>query len=834
MSTPTIRIMCVEDHRIVREGLALIINQEPDMKVVGSCATVDEAIELYRTVHPDVTLMDLRLGTASGVDAIKAIRKENPEARIIVLTMYEGDEDIYRAHQAGATTYLLKDTLSSDPVWRRARGACRPASGDAGSPGAPRRTGLDADTHLSRDRGAAVDLAGPAQQGSRRHARHHRRDRADPREEHLREVERERSHGCRAGRGATRLDPHAIAPLRCAVVPGVIYPSSRAQSERTIALARVALAATALLAQWLDPAEPELHASLIFTLYGAYVVYSIGLALLAIRWDGGEWLPLVTHGADIIAFSIFQYLTLGPSSPFFVYFVFSMFCGAVRWGWRGTLITGALVLMAYLGMAVSVGRTATFEGLESNRVVIRLSYLVVATGMLVYLGRYEARLRREIERLARWPVPLASDIEAAVGRVLEYAAQIMQVGCAVVIWEAADEPGIHEARWTAGTLTHRRHGSGTVKLLTDESIGSSTFICTGPARSPQAYLVPEQGGRLRRHTGVPIDASILELLEGDGIASAALATDMVSGRVFFSDLGTPPSEAVPLTEVVVREIASSLDQIHLAQERQQIAAREARVRVARDLHDGVLQGLTGVRLELRAVANSLAASADGTTRDQLVSLERALAMEQRELRYFISGLEPASGQRVDRGSTLAVRLDSVRERLSLEWKTPVTLRVSPNVATMPAPIEDAVPLMVHEAAVNALKHAQPSRVAVDVDAADGRLTIAVTDDGRGFPFKGSYNHDTLTATQVAPRTLLDRVTALGGRLSIESSDRGSRVEMLLRTRNETCADSHRHRRRPRHRAPRTPSPARRRARVPGRGVLRQRSGRARGRTLRQD
>jgi len=116
MSNPAIRVMCVEDHRIVREGLALIINQEPDMKIVGSCATVDEAIELYRTLRPDVTLMDLRLGTASGVDAIKAIRRDNPDARIIVLTMYEGDEDIFRAHQAGATTYLLKDTLSSDLV----------------------------------------------------------------------------------------------------------------------------------------------------------------------------------------------------------------------------------------------------------------------------------------------------------------------------------------------------------------------------------------------------------------------------------------------------------------------------------------------------------------------------------------------------------------------------------------------------------------------------------------------------------------------------------------------------------------------------------------------
>src|SRR5262245_27021240 len=104
-----IRIMCVEDHRIVREGIALIINQEPDMEVVGACATGDEAVTVYKRTHPDVVLMDLRLGKTSGVDAIKAIRQENSEARIVVLTMYEGDEDIFRAHQAGATTYLLKD-----------------------------------------------------------------------------------------------------------------------------------------------------------------------------------------------------------------------------------------------------------------------------------------------------------------------------------------------------------------------------------------------------------------------------------------------------------------------------------------------------------------------------------------------------------------------------------------------------------------------------------------------------------------------------------------------------------------------------------------------------
>ncbi len=111
-----IRVMCVEDHRIVREGIALIINQEADMEVVGSCASAEEAVSVYRSCRPDVTLMDLRLGKMSGVEGIKAIRKEHPDARIVVLTMYEGDEDIYRAHEAGATTYLLKDTLSSDLI----------------------------------------------------------------------------------------------------------------------------------------------------------------------------------------------------------------------------------------------------------------------------------------------------------------------------------------------------------------------------------------------------------------------------------------------------------------------------------------------------------------------------------------------------------------------------------------------------------------------------------------------------------------------------------------------------------------------------------------------
>jgi DNA-binding NarL/FixJ family response regulator len=111
-----IRVLCVDDHRLVREGVALIIDRESDMQVVALAANGEEAVALFKRERPDVTLMDLQLPVLSGLDAIKEIRREDPDARIIVLTMYQGDEDIHRALSAGAATYLLKDTLSDDLI----------------------------------------------------------------------------------------------------------------------------------------------------------------------------------------------------------------------------------------------------------------------------------------------------------------------------------------------------------------------------------------------------------------------------------------------------------------------------------------------------------------------------------------------------------------------------------------------------------------------------------------------------------------------------------------------------------------------------------------------
>ncbi|HEY6403203.1 MAG TPA: response regulator transcription factor [Blastocatellia bacterium] len=112
--TKPIRVLLAEDHEIVRDGLAAIIDYQSDMTVVGHACNGEEAVERFAELQPDITLMDLRMPGMGGAPAIEAIRKKFGDARIIVLTTYDGDENIYRALKAGARGYLLKDSGKDD------------------------------------------------------------------------------------------------------------------------------------------------------------------------------------------------------------------------------------------------------------------------------------------------------------------------------------------------------------------------------------------------------------------------------------------------------------------------------------------------------------------------------------------------------------------------------------------------------------------------------------------------------------------------------------------------------------------------------------------------
>jgi DNA-binding NarL/FixJ family response regulator len=109
-----IRVLAVDDHALLRDGIAALIGNQSDMELVGEASNGREAIEAFRQHHPDVTLMDLQMPEMGGIDALSAIRGEFPEARIIVLTTYAGDVQVFRALKAGARAFLLKGLLRKE------------------------------------------------------------------------------------------------------------------------------------------------------------------------------------------------------------------------------------------------------------------------------------------------------------------------------------------------------------------------------------------------------------------------------------------------------------------------------------------------------------------------------------------------------------------------------------------------------------------------------------------------------------------------------------------------------------------------------------------------
>jgi DNA-binding NarL/FixJ family response regulator len=112
----TIRVLCVDDHPLVRKGIASILANEPDMLLVAEANNGREAVSLFKEHKPDVTLMDLRMPEIDGTSATRMIRQEAPDARIIALTSYDGDQDIYRALEAGVRGYILKEMVHTEVV----------------------------------------------------------------------------------------------------------------------------------------------------------------------------------------------------------------------------------------------------------------------------------------------------------------------------------------------------------------------------------------------------------------------------------------------------------------------------------------------------------------------------------------------------------------------------------------------------------------------------------------------------------------------------------------------------------------------------------------------
>lgn len=555
--------------------------------------------------------------------------------------------------------------------------------------------------------------------------------------------------------------------------------SATSRRERVIGFGRIVLSASSLLAVFLDPSEPAKYAQTAYGLLVAYLLYATVVAALVSRAEAiAPWFPRATHAVDLAFFSLFIYFTSGPASPFLAYFVFALVCAALRWRSRGVLWTAAASLAAFLGVGYYFGEALHDPAFELHDFIIRGVYLAVVAVLLGYLGAHEARARTELEALAVWPRGVPVDVEGLLSEVLAFAGRVLEAPRVAMAWTEGDEPWLQLAGWRDGVLTRSREAPDTFEPLVAAPLAGQAFLCSDLGESPAGVLWSHDGGH-ERWRGEPVHPGLVARFAMTSVVSPPIRGETVEGRLFFLDKARLTSDDLTLAGIVAGVVTERLDHLYLTGRLRRSAAVEERIRLARDLHDGVLQSMTGIALRLQAVRRQLDDD-PASAREGLEEVQRLIALEQRDLRFFIQELKPAPQRPPGDGAALLDRLAELADRLEREWGMRVELDTSALDPEVAEPMSREVYHLVREALVNAARHGEASAVRVELAARHGSdVAITVTDNGRGFPFEGRYRAEALAELNLGPKSLRERVAALRGSMTLESSPSGSSVGIVL-------------------------------------------------------
>ena len=552
----------------------------------------------------------------------------------------------------------------------------------------------------------------------------------------------------------------------------------RIRAERLIATSRVVLAAFSLLAVWLDPYTPTTHGQTLYILLMGYVGFA--LAVAAVVWLAHAplaQLGLGSHVLDVSLFCVLTYLTEGPTSPFFTYFMFSLVGATLRWHLRGALWTAAVALVAFNGIGVYGSEVMNDPAFEENRFIIRSVYLAVMAGLLGYLGAYEDRRRREMSALAGWPWTTAREQMVPHPEILQSAARILGAPRVLLAWEEPDEPWLHLATWNNGEYRTWREAPETFQPVVAEPLIGLTFLSKDVRASSPVVLrsAPHDRPGWR---GAPVHPALQKRFGMSSVLCLPLHGECLDGHLFALDKRRMTGDDLLLGEVVAHQFVSSMDQSLLSRRLRQAAAAEERIRLSRDLHDGVLQSLTGAALQLQTVQRLWEAEPDGA-RERVEAIQRLIADEQRNLRGFIRDSQLAPAGLTTGTEGLHAGLRELVHRFEELWGLRVTLQLDRLEDQSSDALTYDLCLIVQEALVNAARHAAASEVRVDVASANGQVQVVVTDNGRGFPFLGDYDHAALMSLGLGPVMLKQRVKSLGGTLAIRSTPGGARLDIRV-------------------------------------------------------
>ena len=517
------------------------------------------------------------------------------------------------------------------------------------------------------------------------------------------------------------------------------------------------------------------HPAAVGRLAIVYLAYALA-TVLAVRTRiaaGPRW-PGATHALDLSAYGILLFLGGGLIPHSLAWFVFALVAATLRWGWRGALTTGAVGValhVAFGALAAEGLRGPSMAPVEFMTLALLMGVVTILVGLV---GAYEDWRGAQLARLAAWAGPHPDRPVAMPSELLEQTSLVLEAPRTLLLWEEADEPWTEFALWADGRVERSREPPGTFGEIVAERVRDHSFFCRNLSHRPPVTFVRTRSG-LASWNQPPIDDRLRERFAIQALAAWPLQGTDIRGWLVCLDKPGFSFQDLTLGEVVADLSAARLSQAFMVRTMRETAVATERLKLARDLHDGVLQTLTGAALQLQT-ARRLLGQDPAAAEERLSQVQRIIAAGQNDLRFFIRQLGPVRG-----GSAGPVdfqsRVAELVERVRRQWGVPVTVALSPSELTVPDTLVNDVFLLIHEALVNAARHARATSIQLAILLDASQLSIAVADDGRGFPFEGRYTLDELARDGTGPRTLRERVAALGGSLELETGSGGSRIQL---------------------------------------------------------
>ena len=577
-------------------------------------------------------------------------------------------------------------------------------------------------------------------------------------------------------------------------------PGETRRIERWLATARVILAVSALVAIRMDPTELG-HS---WAAYGLFVFYLANgcliMMLLRRRQESTAAFRVLVHAGDIAWPALISIFSEGPRTPFFLFFVFVLAAAAYRWGLWETLGTAAAEVallwiesLVLLNLPVGPGGTLpwlVFSGLRVNvgefepqRLFMLSVYLLVMGLLLGYLAEQQKHLRAEKAVLTGTlaKVRVEAGLTGTIERIFQ---EMMSMYGASRVVLASQES--HSHRVFVGELNQASEGAPSefrwleakprdAKMYLDDFPGEVCYA-TVDADHWTTLALDQDGHQTSVANLMPI-SQLRQVQTFDRLLTVGFLFGAEwRGRVFLFNPSWRGEKQEELRFVLdmVRQVGPAVYNVYLLHRLRRRAGAAERARVARELHDGAVQSLIAVEMQVDVLRRQ--AQADKVIGAELGRIQGLLREEVLKLRELMQQMKSMD---VDAQKLLRVMNDTV-ERFQRETGISARFVTDVEVLDMPQRICRELVRIVQEGLVNVRKHSGARHALVRLGSSADKWNLTLEDDGKGFPFAGRYNQDQMEEAGRGPMIIKERVRLIDGELTIESNPgQGTRLEITV-------------------------------------------------------